>query len=65
MVHSCLLFLAPPHPSVVLSQRGRCDGDGRRGSEGELQSDRVHQRTVEVEQEWGEHLNCTQCEGVL
>ena len=61
MVHSCLLFLTPPPPpSVVLSQRGRCDGDSRRDSEGELQSDRVHQRTVEVEQEWGEHLNCIQ-----
>ena len=58
MVHSCLLFLTPPSPSVV--QCDRCDGDSRRGSEGELQSDRVHQRTVEVEQEWSEHLNCTQ-----
>ena len=41
-------------------QCDHCDGDSRRGSECELQSDRVHQNTVEVEEEWSEHLNCTQ-----
>ena len=35
--------------SVVLRQSDHCGGEGRRGSDIVLQSDRLHQNTVEVE----------------
>ena len=56
----CSECFCVPVLSVVLSQHADCGGEGRRGSESELQSDRLHQNTVEVEEEWGGPPNYTQ-----